>query len=58
VLGISLVTNFAAGRSPTPLTHEEVTATANACRDKITLLLGALLPALAHATGEPAETAT
>jgi ATP synthase F1 gamma subunit len=44
VLGISRVTNFAAGLSETPLTHDEVTATANACRDKITRLLGALLP--------------
>jgi len=59
VLGISLVTNFAAGRSPTPLTHEEVTATANACRDKITRLLGALLPALAaDGGGETGAAAT
>ena len=34
VLGISLVTNLAAGISPTPLSHDEVTATANAARER------------------------
>jgi purine-nucleoside phosphorylase len=59
VLAISLVTNFAAGLSETPLTHEEVTATANACRDKITRLLGALIPELAtDADGEAGAAAT
>lgn len=47
VLGISLVTNLAAGISPTPLSHEEVTATADAARGRFTALLDALLPALA-----------
>jgi purine-nucleoside phosphorylase len=59
VLAISLVTNFAAGLSETPLTHEEVTATANACRDKVTRLLGALIPELAaDAGGEAGAAAT
>ena len=59
VLAISLVTNFAAGLSETPLSHEEVTATANACRDQITRLLGALIPELAaDAGGEAAAAAT
>ena len=49
VLGISLVTNLAAGLSSTPLSHEEVTATADAARDQFTRLLDALLPELASA---------
>ncbi len=49
VLGISLVTNLAAGISPTPLSHDEVTATANAARERFTRLLDALLPALVGA---------
>lgn len=48
VLGISLVTNLAAGISPTPLSHEEVTATAAGARERITRLLDALLPELAR----------
>ena len=55
ILAISLVTNFAAGITDQPLSHEEVTATANACRDKITRLMGSLLPALAAL---PADAAT
>jgi purine-nucleoside phosphorylase len=47
VLGISLVTNLAAGISPTPLSHEEVQQTALAARSRFTALLDALLPALA-----------
>lgn len=46
VLGISLVTNLAAGLSPTPLTHEEVQETASMARDRFTRLLDYLLPAL------------
>jgi purine-nucleoside phosphorylase len=46
VLGISLVTNLAAGISPTPLSHEEVTDTANQARERFTRLLDALLPEL------------
>ncbi len=47
VLGISLVTNLAAGISPTPLSHEEVTAAADAARERFTRLLDALLGELA-----------
>ncbi len=47
VLGLSLVTNLAAGISPTPLSHEEVTATADAARDRFHRLFDALLPELA-----------
>jgi len=47
VLGISLVTNLAAGISPVPLSHEEVQRTAAAARERSTRLLDALLPALA-----------
>lgn len=46
VLGISLVTNLAAGISPVPLSHEEVQATADAAKTRFTSLLDALLPAL------------
>lgn len=46
VLGISLVTNLAAGISTTPLSHEEVTETAEAARERFTRLLDALLPEL------------
>jgi purine-nucleoside phosphorylase len=47
VLGISLVTNLAAGISDQPLSHEEVTETAAAARDRFTRLLDRLLPDLA-----------
>jgi len=47
VVGISLVTNLAAGISPTPLSHADVTATAEAARQRFTTLLDALLPELA-----------
>lgn len=46
VLGISLVTNLAAGISPVPLSHAEVTATADAARERFTRLLDGLLPEL------------
>ncbi len=46
VLGISLVTNLAAGISPTPLSHEEVTETAGRARERFTRLLDELLPRL------------
>lgn len=46
VLGISLVTNLAAGISPTPLSHADVTAAADAARDRVTRLLDALLARL------------
>ena len=47
VLGISLVTNLAAGISATPLSHEEVQETAAAARSRFSNLLNNLLPALA-----------
>lgn len=46
VLGISLVTNMAAGISPTPLSHEEVGRTAQEARGRFARLLDALLPRL------------
>jgi purine-nucleoside phosphorylase len=46
VLGISLVTNLAAGLSPMPLSHHDVTETAERSRDRFTRLLDALLPRL------------
>ncbi len=46
VLGISLVTNLAAGISPTPLSHDEVKETAAAARGRFTSLFDALLPRL------------
>lgn len=47
--GISLVTNFAAGISDTPLSHAEVNETAAAAHDKFTGLLDRLLPLLVQA---------
>ena len=47
VLGISLVTNLAAGISPTPLSHDEVKLAAEEARERFTALIDALLPALA-----------
>ena len=46
VLGISLVTNLAAGISLTPLSHEEVKEAAAEARGRFTRLLDALLPKL------------
>ena len=47
VMGISLVTNLAAGISATPLSHEEVTEVAGQARERFTRLLDALLPRVA-----------
>ena len=47
--GISLVTNLAAGISATPLSHEEVTETAAAARQRFAGLVDQLLPELAEA---------
>ena len=44
--GISLVTNYAAGVTNQPLSHEEVGEVAAAARDRFTALVGALLPRL------------
>jgi purine-nucleoside phosphorylase len=46
VLGISLVTNLAAGIGPAPLSHTEVQVVAAKARDRIGKLLDALLPRL------------
>jgi purine-nucleoside phosphorylase len=48
VLGISLVTNAAAGISPTPLSHDEVIAAGAAARDRFARLLRGVLRALAE----------
>ena len=53
VAGISLVTNHAAGISPHPLSHDEVTETAAAAKVKFTELIDTLLPRLAQ---PPAQT--
>jgi len=46
VAGISLVTNFAAGITDAPLSHEEVTQTATEARERFSAVLDALLPLL------------
>lgn len=46
VLGISVVTNFAAGVSPQPLSHEEVLAVTKAKAAELGRLLSALIPRL------------
>ena len=46
VLGISLVTNLAAGVRPTPLDHAEVLAAGAAAVPVLAELLAALLPRL------------
>lgn len=50
VAAISLVTNLAAGISPTPLSHDEVTETAARARERFTAVLDLLLPQLAAAS--------
>jgi purine-nucleoside phosphorylase len=51
VLGISCITNHAAGLSPMPLTHEEVTETAARVRDRFEALLDGVLARLAAGEG-------
>ena len=46
VVGISLVTNLAAGMSANPLSHDEVQETATAAKERFTRLLDAALPVL------------
>jgi purine-nucleoside phosphorylase len=46
VLGISLVTNLAAGIAEHPLSHEEVTATAAEARESFTSIVDSFLPTL------------
>jgi purine-nucleoside phosphorylase len=50
VLGISLVTNAAAGLSPLPLSHEEVVAAGVAAQDRFIRLLRGVVRRLGHAT--------
>lgn len=47
VIGISLVTNLAAGISDQPLSHEEVTNTAAESRERFTTVVDEFLPTLA-----------
>lgn len=49
VAGISCITNLAAGISPTPLSHDEVKATADRVKDDFIRLLTAAVPLLAVA---------
>lgn len=49
VVGISLVTNLAAGISATPLSHDEVTEIATAARGRFSALLLDLIPRLGRA---------
>ncbi len=51
VLGVSCITNLAAGISPEPLSHEEVTETATRVRAKFEGLLRGVLEKLAEARG-------
>jgi purine-nucleoside phosphorylase len=53
VLGISCVTNLAAGVSPVPLSHEEVEVTARAARERFAQVLSAALSAFAAAESAP-----
>jgi purine-nucleoside phosphorylase len=47
VLGLSLITNLAAGLDAEPLTHAQTLAAAAAASDQATRFLQALVPALA-----------
>lgn len=49
VLGVSCITNLAAGISPEPLSHDEVTETANRVRERFEGLLGGVLERLGGA---------
>ena len=51
VAGISLVTNLAAGISPTPLSHDEVTETAAMAKETFTAVLDAYLPTFVSGSG-------
>jgi len=56
VLGISCVTNLAAGMSATHLSHEEVFETGRRVQYRLAALLTRLVPAIAHGTGLSAGT--
>lgn len=51
VLGISCITNMAAGILPQKLTHKEVMDTAEQVRDKFQVLLQSIIPKLGSAAG-------
>lgn len=51
VVGVSCITNLAAGISPTPLSHDEVKETATAARADFIALLSGALPGIAEAVG-------
>jgi len=55
VVGISCVTNLAAGISHTPLSHQEVFETGNQVQHQLAALLRRLVPGIA-AAGRPQET--
>jgi purine-nucleoside phosphorylase len=55
VLGISCVTNLAAGISTVPLSHEEVTETASQVRSVFIRLLDEILAEIAHELGAAAK---
>ena len=52
VLGFSLITNPAAGISPTPLNHEEVIAAGKAAEPELAALLARVVPAVVEASKE------
>jgi purine-nucleoside phosphorylase len=52
VLGISCVTNMAAGTTDAPLVHEEVLETGARVKEQFVALLKALIPQIAEAIGE------
>ncbi len=56
VAGVSLITNLAAGLSPTKLTHQEVMENSKEGAERMTRLLAAALPNLGRAPtgGSPA----
>ena len=54
VLGISCVTNLAAGISPVPLSHDEVTATATRVRSVFIRLLDEILAEIGQELGASA----
>jgi purine-nucleoside phosphorylase len=53
VLGISCVTNLAAGLSATPLSHEEVFETGRRVESRLAALLTRLVPRIDELVGEP-----
>ncbi len=56
VLGISCVTNMAAGVDPRPLSHEEVIETGRSVERQLTVLLAGIVPRVAAYLEHPPET--